>query len=67
MEIASTKHHHFSECESCGHFFGFKGSAADAITALSGQYEAHLAQDPKCKEWHDNLPTIDALRNAFRG
>ncbi len=61
MMICCTGKHHVSECSNCGQLFISDKECGDAITDLHEQYREHLKRTPTCKEWHDNLPTLQDI------
>ena len=63
MDSASFEHNTVGECGCCGAVFVVKG--AYKISEMTDAYEEHLASTPACKEWHDNLPTLESMRGIL--
>ena len=65
MEIANLEHYYFGECVNCKKLFISEKEPHDAILELTDMYEQHLLNTPKCKEWHDTLPTFNDIRGIL--
>lgn len=60
MEKVFMSKHTVSECRNCGEIIILQNS--HDVGAVSDLFDDHLANNPKCSEWHDNLPTLESLR-----
>jgi hypothetical protein len=65
VDVYGMNNHMVHECECCGELIVFKGTPDKQVQGIADLYDKHLAEHPKCRKWHDSLPTFMDLRGLL--